>query len=114
MLFAVGYATFGSLAAALGFFAHTVFDSELGINLAWEVWAAIALVLVAVMGRRQIDLNAAVLGVALVVEVLIVLSIDVAIVADKGLGAFSFDSAEPAARSTTRWAAKSAEAPASA
>ena len=88
-------ATFCSLAPALGFFAHTVFDSELGINLSWEIWAAIALVLVAFMGRRQIDLNAAVLGIALVVEVLIILSIDVAIVADKGLGAFSFDSFNP-------------------
>ena len=88
-------AVFCSVAGALGFFAHIVFDSELGIDLPWELWAAIAMALVALMGRRRIDLNAAVLGTALVVEVLIILAIDVAIVADKGLGVFSFDSFNP-------------------
>jgi amino acid transporter len=81
--------------AAFGFFANTVFLDQLGIDMAWYVWSGIAIAIVATLGFRQIDLSAKVLAVFLVAETLILVVMDVGIVLDRGLSAFSFDSFSP-------------------
>lgn len=84
-----------SVVGAFGYFAHSIIADELGITLPWEAWAAILLAVVAVLGSRQVDISARILGIALVCEMLILLILDVAILADRGLSAFSLQSFDP-------------------
>jgi len=88
-------ALFWSAIGALGFFAAITFEAHLGIDLAWWVWALIAIALVALLGRRQVDFNAAVLGTLLILEVAILLFLDFKVIEHRGLGAFSFSSFSP-------------------
>jgi amino acid transporter len=80
---------------ALAFFAADTANRLFGIDLSWEVWAAIAIVLVALLGYRRITLTARVLGVALLLEVAMLLVLDVAILFDQGPGAFTLDAFAP-------------------
>lgn len=86
---------YNSLAAAtcgaLAFFAHDTGERLFGIDLPWEVWAAIAIAIVGILGYRRITLTARVLGVALAFEVVILLVLDGAILADQGFSAFTLD-----------------------
>lgn len=88
-----------SLAAAtcgaLAFFADDTADRLLGIDLGWEIWAAIGLALVLVFGYRRITLAARVLAVALTLEVISLLVLDLAILGDQGPGAFPASSFSP-------------------
>jgi amino acid transporter len=84
-----------SVAGGLGYFAHVVFDAQLGISLPWELWLGIFLALIAFLGARGVDTSARLLGVILVLEVLIILVLDVAILATRGLSAFSFSPFAP-------------------
>ncbi|MEZ3160818.1 APC family permease [Microbacterium sp. BWT-B31] len=68
----------------IGFFAQMTFGSLLNIDLPWGVYSAITLVLVAVLGYRQIDVGAKLLGVLLTAEVLILLVLAVAVLAQGG------------------------------
>jgi amino acid transporter len=76
---------------ALAFFAADTAKRLLGIDLPWQVWAAVAIALTAVLGFRRITLTARVLGVALLAEVAVLLVLDVAILLDRGPGAFSLE-----------------------
>lgn len=76
---------------ALAFFADDTADRLLGIDIGWQAWAAIAIVLVALLGFRRITLTARVLGVALLLEVAVLLVLDAAILFDRGPGAFSLE-----------------------
>lgn len=63
-----------------------------GPELSWWVWAFVLLALVAALGYRNIDLSAKVLGVALVLEIAVVLVMNVAIIikgGDHGLSTVS-------------------------
>lgn len=74
-------------AATAGLFAG------LGIDLPWWVWTFIGIAIVAVLGYRQVDLSAKVLTVLVVLEYLVVLVIDAAILftgGDSGLSATPF------------------------
>lgn len=55
------------------FFANSIFKDLIGLDLPWQAWAAIAAVLVAVLGYRDVNLSAKVLGALMVCEVLILL-----------------------------------------
>ena len=55
-----------------------------GPDVPWPVYAFVVLAIVAVLGYRHIDLSAKVLGVALALEIGIVVLLDVFIVADPG------------------------------
>lgn len=83
------------VAAALGFFAEGIMDAQLGIHMSWYVWSGIAVAITAVLGFREISISARVLGVALALEVLILVVLDVGIIADRGLSAFSLSSFSP-------------------
>jgi amino acid transporter len=90
-------AAFWSLAGGIGYFAQTIF-AGIGLNLPWQVWVAIAFAIVALLGRRNVDLSAKVLGVALVLELSVIVVLAVAIVAHNGLSAFPvWQSINPAA-----------------
>jgi amino acid transporter len=80
-----------------GVFIHEIAIQELGLDLPWLVWSGIIFVTVAALSYFEIHLSAVVLGVALVAEVLILLVLDVAILADRGLGELPARSFSPAA-----------------
>jgi amino acid transporter len=68
----------------LGFFAHDVLKTKLGIDLPWQAWVFLAVALVLALGWRQINLSARVLGTLMICEVIALLILDVAIVLSGG------------------------------
>lgn len=81
------------LIGLLGGIAAGVFG-ELGLTLPWWGWSLLAIILVAILGYRQVDLSAKVLVVAVALEYLIVLIVDFAILGkggDHGLALNVFD-----------------------
>jgi amino acid transporter len=70
---AIQIGLYGLFGAAFGDFAATVF----GIELSWWIWSLLALVLVGLLGVLRVDLNAGVLAVLLVLEVLAVIIYDI-------------------------------------
>lgn len=81
----------------VGFFADQTFDSELGVDLPWWVYSAVALTAVLGLGMRGVELNAKVLGVMLVIETAILVLFDVVTLLENGvdvLPAASFDPGE--------------------
>lgn len=70
--------------AFLGFSASALLDS-LGVGgTPWTLWSALAVAAVALLGYRDIDLSAKVLGILLVLEVLVVVVLAVAVLAGGG------------------------------
>lgn len=68
-----------------------------GINLPWWVWCYVGIALVAVFGYRRVDISAKVLAVLVVLEYVVVLVLDAAIVGqggDSGLSAAPFTPAQ--------------------
>ena len=84
-----------ALFGLFGFFAEPILEEKLGFALSREVWAFAALALVVVLGFLGISVSARILGVLLVAEVLILLVLDVAIIADGGAGGLSLDPFAP-------------------
>lgn len=79
-----------ALYALLGVFASTALDQYLGIDIGWWVCALVFLVVIALLGYRDIEVSAKVLGVALILEAFAVLVVDFAIIfqgGDSGLSA---------------------------
>ena len=58
--------------------------SQFGLMLDWWVWSLIAILLVGILGYRQVDLSAKVLIVLVALEYLIVLIVDFAILGAGG------------------------------
>lgn len=71
---------YGLFGVALGAF----MSGTLGITLPWWAWCLLGGIIIAVLGMLQVDLNARVLAVVLVLEVLVVALFDGAILADPG------------------------------
>jgi len=46
----------------LGAFAHDILLDQLGIDLPWQAWVAIGLAIVAILGYRDVQISARVLG----------------------------------------------------
>ncbi|MDQ2067835.1 APC family permease [Xinfangfangia sp. CPCC 101601] len=57
---------------------------EMGLNLPWWMWSLIAILLVGILGYRQVDLSAKVLVAVVALEYLIVLVVDFAILFSGG------------------------------
>ncbi len=68
-----------------------------GPEIPWEVYALITLAVVAVLGYRHIELSAKVLGVALVLEVGVVLVLDLLIFGSGGAAGLDVESFTPSA-----------------
>ncbi|WP_243060125.1 APC family permease [Nocardioides sp. SR21] len=73
--------------AVYGFFggvAAPQFDAELGIDLAWWVWALFAWAIVTALSALQVDIGAKLLGVLMLLEVLSLLLVAVAVLFQGG------------------------------
>ena len=88
-----GALTFG-LAGAFGYYTALVLET-LGISVAWWLLAAGAVILVAFLGYRSVDLSAKVLGTLMVLEFLVLIVFNVLVVAQKGMAAFPAESFAP-------------------
>ncbi|GGW42012.1 amino acid permease [Streptomyces lucensis JCM 4490] len=82
------------LLGSFAYFAQLVAASH-GLDLPWEAWAAAGLLLVAVLGYRQIDLSVRVLGVAMCCEVGILLLLAAAVLVRHGAAALPGTSFSP-------------------
>jgi amino acid transporter len=81
---------YGLFGVAMGAFAA----DNLGITMEWYWWCLLAGAIIAVLGVLRIDLNARVLAVLLILEILVVALFDLAILADpgpQGLSGAGFD-----------------------
>ncbi|MFX6023278.1 APC family permease, partial [Acinetobacter baumannii] len=78
-----------------GVMSATIFDI-FGVQLAWWVYAALAMLSVAVLGYRNIDLSARLLSVVVVAEYLAVLVLDFCILRAGGDHGVNLDSFAPA------------------
>jgi amino acid transporter len=82
---------YGLFGVAFGAF----MDAKLGISLDWWAWCFIAWAIIAVLGVLQVDLNAKVLAVLLILETLVVILFDVAVAADPGPQGLTFVPFDP-------------------
>ncbi|MET8897750.1 APC family permease [Streptomyces albogriseolus] len=78
-----------------GFEVSGLFATYAGLEVAWWVPALAAALAVGVLGWLKIDVNAKVLGVLLVIEVLLVVVFDIAAVADPGTEGLSLHAFNP-------------------
>jgi amino acid transporter len=83
------------LAGGFGYFAQLVMQEQAHINLPWELYSAVAIAVTAVLGYRQIDISARVLGVLMIAEILVLLILDFAIIGTKGSAALPLTSFAP-------------------
>ncbi|MFE3105253.1 APC family permease [Nocardia tengchongensis] len=84
-----------SLFAYFGVAASNAAMSFLGVSIDWWVFAFTAILLVAFLGYRDVEVSAKVLGVVLVLEVMAILVIDLAIVARGGASGLSVQPLDP-------------------
>jgi amino acid transporter len=82
------------LAGAFGYFARLIGQAH-GLTLPWEDYAAVAVLAMAVLGYRQIDLSARVLAILMAAEIGILAVLDVAIMVDRGTAALPTTSFHP-------------------
>ncbi|GAA1077357.1 APC family permease [Nocardiopsis composta] len=88
------------LLAAFAHFSAATLESSLGLRTPWQLWAVLGLVAVGVLGYLKVTLSAKVLGVALTLEVAVLLVLSVAVLAagggPSGLDLASFSPSGPA------------------
>jgi amino acid transporter len=82
---------YGLFGAAAGQF----IDAKTGLSWSWEVWAFLAMALVAILGLLRVDLNAKVLAVLLLAEVAAVLLFDLGSFTHPAGGSVSFAGLKP-------------------
>lgn len=89
-------ATCIGLVGAFGYFLHLGLVQQFHLAVPWQAWAAVIIVVVALLGYRQIDISARVLRVLMAAEVAVLLILDVFVIARKGASAFPPTSLAPA------------------
>lgn len=74
-----------------GFFMQSIIAGLTGFDMHWYVWGLLSIVVCFVLARTGVDFSSKVLGVALVLEVLMLVVFDVSVLVQTGydLGAFS-------------------------
>ncbi|HEX4703069.1 MAG TPA: APC family permease [Pseudonocardiaceae bacterium] len=82
------------MVGAFGYFAQLVASSH-GLRLPWEVWSALAIVVVGVLGYRQINVSARIMAVLTVAEVAILALLVIGIVGHLHGGALPAASFDP-------------------
>lgn len=78
------------LFAAFGYFANLVLG-----GLSWHGYTTVAIAFTALLGRRQIDISARMLGILMIAEIAILVVMNIGIVAHEGVSAFPAVSFEP-------------------
>lgn len=79
----------------IGFFAQFTFAELFGIDLPWGVWSLIAVLIVAFLGYRKVDVGAKILAVLLALELGILLVLSVTVLVDGGPEPWSLASFDP-------------------
>jgi amino acid transporter len=83
------------LVGGFGYFARLVVQQQTGLTMPWEVYAGVAVLAAAVLGYRQIDVSARVLGTLMVAEISILLILDLAVIRRQGTAALPVTSFDP-------------------
>ena len=86
-----------STLGALAFFSAELCKRISGLDIRWEIWAALSIAAVSNLAYRRITLAAKVLSIALGAEILLLGILDVAIVHYRGLGEFTAQPFRPSA-----------------
>jgi len=86
-----------STLSALAFFCADFVQRVTGAQTPWELWAAGGIALLIFLANHRITLAATVLAFALVAEILVVLTLCVAVVVQRGLPAFELGDLTPGA-----------------
>jgi len=79
------------LIGAFGYFTRLVL-LELGVDIPWYVYSALAIAIIALLGYRSADLSAKVLGTLMVAEFAVLIVFDLLVVSEHGRGAFPVES----------------------
>ncbi|MCD0452892.1 amino acid permease [Actinocorallia sp. API 0066] len=82
------------LPASFGYFTSLVLQA-MAIDAPWWACTAFAVVVVAVLGYRNVELSARILGLLMILEFAIIIVLDVLIVGDRGAAAFPMQSFSP-------------------
>ncbi len=80
---------------AIGAFTQVLFVNLWGIDVPWVIFSLVAVVLVAILGYRQISLSAKVLGVALLTEAGVLLVLAVPVILQGGAEGFDLSGFSP-------------------
>jgi amino acid transporter len=88
---AIQIGLYGLFGAVMADFAAATF----GVNLAWWIWAFMALVVIGSLGVLRVDLNATILAVLLVLEIIAVVLYDIGALGDPADGVVSFAGFQP-------------------
>ncbi|MGW1430528.1 APC family permease [Streptomyces sp. NPDC002431] len=83
------------VAAGFGYFASTTLSDLTGTELPWWPLSLLCVLGTGVLGWLRVTLSAKVLGVALVLEVLVLLIMDIGVLADRGTAALDLTSFDP-------------------
>jgi amino acid transporter len=81
-----------SLTGLFAFFGNSWLQSHFGVNVPWIYLALFVVVLSSILSYQDVQLSVKVLGVALVLEVVMLTIFDVGVFMAKGSGAFSLES----------------------
>ncbi|WP_166848029.1 APC family permease [Isoptericola sp. BMS4] len=73
-----------------GFFTQTIMADLTGIDLHWYVWGLVSIVACFVMARTGVDFSSKILGVALVLEVLMLVVFDISVLVQTGYDTSAF------------------------
>ncbi|WAC57730.1 APC family permease [Gordonia sp. SL306] len=84
-----------ALYAYLGVAASGVLETYLDVSIPWWVLAFVGVALVAFLGYRDVDLSAKVLGVVLVLEIVLIMVVNVAIILKGGASGLSAAPLDP-------------------
>lgn len=79
----------------IGYFAKQTFDAELGIDLPWWLYSAVALTIALVLGIRGLEVNVKTLGVILIVETGLLVVFNIVSLAKNGIGSLPMESFSP-------------------
>lgn len=81
--------------AVFSYFAHSVVLTELDLAIEWPWFAAVALIILFVLGRLRIDVSAKALAALMIAEVGILVITCIAVVVSKGVAAFPAETFDP-------------------
>ncbi len=81
-----------SLAGIFAFFSNALIATHLGLNIPWIYLSLFAITLSAILSHRDVQLSVAVLGVALALEIIVLVVFDVAVATAATNTHFSLDS----------------------
>jgi amino acid transporter len=97
----LGYASFlaGNI-GLLGYLTSSLFQARTGVDVPWWIFCLIALLAIAFLGHRDLNLSAKLLGVFLVLEVVILLIMSIVTIGKGGANGINFSGFTPHSMAT--------------